>query len=85
MIIIGLLVIGFSCNKPISKKEKFLEKIKQYQGKKVVLPMPDSILYKGQMRPMYKFDMEKNKLDISTYVNGKCHSCIEKAFQSDRY
>ena len=77
MILFCLMLTGVCCNKPTSKKEKFQEKVKQYQGKKVVLPMPDSILYKGQMRNIRKSGIKNNKLKISTYINGKCHSCIE--------
>jgi len=77
MVIFCLMIACNACRKTTSKQEKFQKTIEQYQNKTLTLPLPDSILYKGQMRTTYKSKLKNNKLKIITYINGKCHSCIE--------
>ena len=77
IVLFGLILLGTGCNKPTSKQEKLQKTIEQYQNKTLTLPLPDSILHKGQMTSIRKSGLKSNKLKISTYINGKCHSCIK--------
>lgn len=77
VIVFILLFIGYGCKNASQRNQALQEKVKQYHHKKIQLPFSDSVLYKSTMIPVGQTRLEDADIQISTYIDGHCGSCLK--------